>query len=137
MNTFLDLIEPTSLQAVEVLRGPNSAQYGSDAMGGSVQFLSLVPSLASPRRPRWRGNVAGCGRDSPSSERRRQPGGLGTPAGTFGMLRQRGRRGTMDEIRPGKGIDSHAAVTRFLGVSSDTLMDARLPDTEFAQYGAL
>ena len=46
VNTFLDLIEPTNLQGVEVLRGANSAQYGSDALGGSVQFLSQVPSLA-------------------------------------------------------------------------------------------
>ena len=57
VNTFLDLLEPSNLQAVEVLRGPNSAQYGSDAMGGSVQFLSVVPSLASPGSPTWRGNV--------------------------------------------------------------------------------
>ena len=32
---------------IEVLRGPNSAQYGSDALGGSVQFLSQAPSLAA------------------------------------------------------------------------------------------
>jgi len=35
----------------------------------------------------------------------------------------------------GESIDSHAAVTRFLGISSDVLMDDRLPDTGFEQYG--
>ena len=45
VNTFLDLIEPTSLQAIEVLRGPNSAQYGSDAMAAA--------SSSSRRRRRW------------------------------------------------------------------------------------
>ena len=39
------------------------------------------------------------------------------------------------EIRPGGGIDSHAAVTRFFGITSDRLMPERLPDTGFRQYG--
>ena len=38
-------------------------------------------------------------------------------------------------LRTGGGIDSHAAVTRFLGVRSDRLMDERLPDTGFSQIG--
>ncbi len=45
VNTFMDLIDPALLDSVEVLRGPNSAQYGSDALGGSLQFLSRVPSI--------------------------------------------------------------------------------------------
>jgi hemoglobin/transferrin/lactoferrin receptor protein len=52
VSTFLDLVDPALLDSVEVLRGPNSAQYGSDALGGSIQFLSRVPSvgLADGRR---------------------------------------------------------------------------------------
>ncbi|HXG64333.1 MAG TPA: TonB-dependent receptor, partial [Blastocatellia bacterium] len=46
ISTFLNLIDPTNLQAIEVLRGPNSAQYGSDAIGGSIQFLSRAPTFA-------------------------------------------------------------------------------------------
>ena len=30
------------LESIEVLRGPSSAQYGSDALGGSVQFLTAA-----------------------------------------------------------------------------------------------
>jgi outer membrane receptor for ferrienterochelin and colicin len=33
------------------------------------------------------------------------------------------------------GVDSHAAVTRFLGVPSTVLMPEHLPDTGFTQYG--
>ena len=40
------------------------------------------------------------------------------------------------DIRVGCGVDSHAAVTRFLGVRSDVLMPDRLPETGFRQYGA-
>ena len=47
VNTFLDLVEPQSLESVEVLRGPTSAQYGSDAIGGSVQFLTRTPALSA------------------------------------------------------------------------------------------
>jgi len=132
VNTFLDLIEPTSLQAIEVLRGPNSAQYGSDAIGGSVQFLSQVPSLAGGERPAWRGSYALRATSADTG----LGGNLaaGYSARTFGVFASAaGRR--INDIRPGGGIDSHAAVTRFLGVASSVLMDSRLPDTAFTQYG--
>ena len=61
--------------------------------------------------------------------------GAAYSAERFGMLINAATR-KMDRIRPGKGIDSHAAVTRFLGVSSGALMGSRLPDTGFTQYGA-
>ncbi|OFW06497.1 MAG: hypothetical protein A3H96_12540 [Acidobacteria bacterium RIFCSPLOWO2_02_FULL_67_36] len=132
VNTFLDLIEPDALQGVEVLRGPSSAQYGSDALGGSVQFLSRPPALAVPGGPRWGGMVTAGGGTS-----HRNGGGnllvsyLGRTVGVTGSVS--GRK--TGSFRPGKGIDSHAAVTRFFGIPSTTLMDDRLPDTSFDQYG--
>src|SRR4029450_13996757 len=39
------------------------------------------------------------------------------------------------DLRVGGGVDSHAAVTRFLGVPSNVLMPAHLPETGFQQYG--
>ena len=47
VNTFLDLIEPDALESIEVLRGPSSAQYGSDALGGSIQFYSRPPAVGT------------------------------------------------------------------------------------------
>lgn len=41
---YWDRIPPTELSSVEVFRGGASNLYGSDAMGGVVQFLSRVPS---------------------------------------------------------------------------------------------
>ena len=43
VGTFFSLIEPSSLETVEVLRGPNSSQYGSDVLGGVVNFISRSP----------------------------------------------------------------------------------------------
>jgi hemoglobin/transferrin/lactoferrin receptor protein len=43
----------------------------------------------------------------------------------------------VNDYRPGGGFDSHAAVTRFLGLPSDKLMSDRLPDTGFTQYGGM
>jgi hemoglobin/transferrin/lactoferrin receptor protein len=132
VNTFLDLIEPGDLNAIEIVRGPSSAQYGSDALGGSVQFLTRPPALGLQGGPRWGGTAsvsAGTGH--------RFGGGqafasyMGEKVGVTGSFS--GRRTGL--IRPGGGVDSHAAVTRFLGVPSDALMDERLPDTGFHQIG--
>jgi hemoglobin/transferrin/lactoferrin receptor protein len=131
ISTFLNLLDPSLLQAVEILRGPNSAQYGSDAIGGSIQFLSRAPSY-SPDGDNLHGragiffNSADLGFGS----------NLSTTYATksFGLLANiAGRRA--NTFRPGKGIDSHNAVTRFFGLRSDVIIGDRLPDTAFTQYG--
>jgi hemoglobin/transferrin/lactoferrin receptor protein len=133
VNTFLDLIEPTSLQAIEVLHGPNSAQYGSDALGGSIQFLSQVPSFAGDGS-RTQGLFSVSGGTASDNGGANLAAGYGR--GRFGVfVNLAGRR--VGDIRTGGGIDSHAAPTRFLGVSSDRLLPAHLPDTGFTQYGGL
>ncbi|HVF29636.1 MAG TPA: TonB-dependent receptor plug domain-containing protein, partial [Pyrinomonadaceae bacterium] len=43
INTFFNLNDASNLQAVEVLRGPNGAQYGSDSLGGTVNLLTRSP----------------------------------------------------------------------------------------------
>ncbi|MCI0486343.1 MAG: TonB-dependent receptor [Blastocatellia bacterium] len=133
ISTFLNLLEPSSLQAVEVLRGPNSAQYGSDAIGGSLQFLTRTPAF-SPDGPKLNGSVG----ISFNSADMSYGSNLST---TFGMrnfaiqMNLAGRRA--NTFRPGRGIDSHNAVTRFFGISSDLVIGDRLPDTAFTQYGGL
>jgi outer membrane receptor protein involved in Fe transport len=134
VNTFLDLIEPGALETIEIVRGPSGAQYGSDALGGSVQFFSKPPSLGVPDGPRWRGTLGGgvgTGHRFGSAT-----GVLGYTAESVGATATVSARRT-GSIRPGKGIDSHAAVTRFFGIPSNVLMDERLPDTGFEQVGGV
>lgn len=130
INTFFDLNEPTSLKAIEVLRGPNSAQYGSDSLGGTVQLVSQVPNFGGDNRE-FHGKATSSFTSSDLSFGQNLLLTYGTKH--FGILTNFvGRR--VNTLRPAKGLDSHAAVTRFLGLRSDILGD-RLPDTAFTQYG--
>ncbi len=56
-NALLNLIDPSIVQRVEVVRGPASVMYGSDALGGVVQ---VTPIDAIPRADgsfQWRGEA--------------------------------------------------------------------------------
>ena len=57
VNTFLDLVDAGSLESIEILRGPSNDQYGSDALGGTIQFLSKVPVLNTASAPRIGGQI--------------------------------------------------------------------------------
>jgi hemoglobin/transferrin/lactoferrin receptor protein len=129
INTFFNLNEPTALRAVELLRGPNSAQYGSDSLGGTVSLISRTPSLGSD-----------------TAETHGEFNTLYTSAdNSFGgsLFLTRGSRNwgayvnlaarRINRLRSADGLDGHAAVTRLLGIPSN-VVGTRLPDTAFTQY---
>jgi outer membrane receptor protein involved in Fe transport len=132
VGTFFSLIEPSSLEAVEVLRGPNSSQYGSDVHGGVVNFISQAPKYGGPNNE-FHGNAALFYKSATN-------GAGGNVLLTYGtkryglLLNTNARR--ISTLRPADGLDYHAAVTRFLGLPSD-VFGTRLPDTGFTQYGGL
>lgn len=45
-NQYVALVDSQSLDRIEVVRGPSSALYGGDAMGGVVQMLTREPDFA-------------------------------------------------------------------------------------------
>ena len=132
VGTFFSLIEPSSLETVEILRGPNSSQYGSDVHGGVVNFISHAPRYGGPD-DEFHGHT-NIFYTSPTN------GFGGNTLFTYGteryglLVNMNGRR--ISTLRPGEGLDYHAAVTRFLGLPSD-VFGTRLPDTGFTQYGGL
>ena len=130
INTFLNLIEPTAIETLEVLRGPSSAQYGSDAIGGSLQFLTTSPSGGGDRlHGSWSTGFSSADWGWGSSL------ALTYSANRVGMVANlAGHR--VSTLRTGDELDSHSALTRFLGVPSTALYD-RDPDTAFTQYGGL
>lgn len=129
VSTFQNLVEPAALEALEVLRGPNSAQYGSDSLGGALNMVSRTPSF-SPQ-PSFQASAATFYESSAHAF-----GGTLSPtysgARAAAMAHLSARR--INTLRSASGIDSHAAVTRFLGLPS-TVLGERLPDTAFTQYG--
>jgi len=132
VNTFFNLNDTSNLRAVEVIRGPNGAQFGSDSIGGSVQLVSQTP-LFTPGKSEIHGRV--------SARYNSADHGFGANSlVTFGskdlavLINLASHRG--NTLRPGGGFDSHAAVNRFLGIRSDVFGE-RSTDTAFTQYGGL
>jgi hemoglobin/transferrin/lactoferrin receptor protein len=132
VGTFFSLIEPSTLETVEILRGPNSSQYGSDVHGGVVNFISH-----SPRYGNTDSEVHGSASVFYSSPTNGFGGNTLLTYGTksYGLLMNVNAR-RISTLRPADGLDSHAAITRFLGLPSD-FFGTRLPDTGFTQYGGL
>ena len=130
INTFFNLTDASNVEAVEVLRGPNSAQYGSDSLGGTVNVLTRSP-IVGATRPEFHGEII-----PTFNSADRSLGGSGFFSyGTqkFGMAATIAAR-RINNLRTADGMDSHSAVTRFLGLPSNILYD-RNPDTAFTQYG--
>jgi hemoglobin/transferrin/lactoferrin receptor protein len=130
INTFFDLNDSVSIGAMEVLRGPNSAQYSSDSLGGTVHIVSRVPYFGSSDAEA-QGEIA----TIYSSPTNTFGGSVVTSYGTakVGILGAVAAR-RVNTLRPADGLDSHAAVTRFLGLRSDIFGDDRSPDTAFTHY---
>lgn len=131
INTFFNLNDPTSLRAVEVLRGPNTAQYGSDGLGGTVQLVSRQPEFGFDR-PEWHGEFNNFFTSADLSYGSNALVTYGTKR--FGLLTNVMAR-RANTLRPGGGIDSHSSITRFLGLPSNITGESRLTDTAFTQYG--
>lgn len=47
-NQYYALVDPWSIEKIEVVRGPGSALYGSDAMGGVVNVKTTTPRFKDP-----------------------------------------------------------------------------------------
>ncbi len=130
INTFFNLNEPSNLQSIEVLRGASSAQYGSDALGGTVNLLTKTPFFGTDKAE-FHGEI----NTNFNSADRSFGGSTLFNYGTNklgGYINLAARR--INNLRTAGGIDSHSALTRFLGLPSTVLYE-RSPDTDFAQYG--
>ena len=130
VSTFQNLVDTAGLETVEFLRGPDSAQFGSDSIGGAVELVSKAPMLSGGG---WREHGdASTFYESATQAFGTQVGGV-VSGERFGLITNLAAR-RVNTSRTGGGLDSHAAVTRFLGLPSDVL-GTRLPDTAFTQYG--
>lgn len=124
-------VDGGAVDNIEVVRGGGSVQYGSDALGGTVQYLTAPPLFGNSGAPTIGGTVEIAGATA--------DGSLSGQADIDLRLRPASVRAGVNrrhvgDIRAGGGIDSHAAVTRFLGLPS-TILGSRQRDTSFSQAG--
>ncbi len=128
-NQYLATVDPGFVERVEVSRGPNSMQYGSDSLGGTLNLLPPRPFIA-PGRAQFHGELVPFFRsaDVAGGSNLRLSYGRDNWHLLGGGSYRRGQ-----DLRTGDGGDSHAAVTRFLGLPS-SLLGERLQDTAFTQW---
>lgn len=49
-NQYFNTIDPLSIERIEVMLGSGSVQYGSDAIGGTIQVLTINPEFSEKAR---------------------------------------------------------------------------------------
>lgn len=135
-NQYLAYLEPSQAERMEMVLGPTSSQYGSDALGGTLQVLTRSLQLSSGDRPEWHGKVLVSGFSADFST---QAGGellFGTRK--FALM-VGGTHRQHQDLRAGGGTDSRNALRVYLGLNEDQIRDLlgnRLQDTAFRQGGA-
>ena len=133
INTFLNMIDSSTLDSIEILRGPMSAQYGGDAIGGSVQALTRAPML-SDTTPIFRGGMSLFGDTATSSFGSSMYASYATRH--LGMVADvAGQR--INNMAAPAGIDSHSAFYRYFGVPSNVFVGDKTPETAFTPYGGM
>lgn len=130
-NQYLALIEPSQAERLEALLGPASAQYGSDALGGTINVLTATPAFAPALSGEWQ--AFGASADASGGSQGKLTFGTKRVAVLLG-----GGWHKHNDLRAGGGADSRHALRRFLGLSPPqirSLLGSRQPETSFTQYG--
>lgn len=127
---YLATVPIQSAGTVELVRGPASVQYGSDGLGGTINVIAEAPFFPT-QQTEVHGQFGLQFGSADASGGSSFKVGIGNPRFN---LTTAGFFTRVNDLKTGGGLDSHAAVTRFLGISSKVLGD-RLQDTAFTQYG--
>lgn len=129
-SQYLAWVDAASVDRIEIVRGPGSVLYGSDALGGTIQVFSSRPTFSS-KGTHVGGDVSATFGSAEKSAAGDANIVIQAPGAAF---RIGGSTRKVNDLRGGDTIDSHAAVTRFLGVPS-TVIDTRMKDTSYEQSG--
>lgn len=134
-NQYLAFIEPSQARRVEALLGPAGVQYGSDALGGTINVLTELSSFSTAGRMDFRGDLQTFGASADASGGAHLKISLGT---SRLALLAGGSWRRQNDLRAGGGMDSRHVFTRFFGLLAEQvrrLTGERMQDTGFAQYG--
>lgn len=127
-SQYVAWLPAADLDRAEVVRGPASAQYGSDSMGGTIALFSVPPRAAAG--PAAMANVV----LGTANQLRGADAALSMSNRAVGF-RVGGSSLATSDMRSGRAEDSHAAVTRFLGLPS-SVIGPRLEQTGYRQSAA-
>ena len=134
-NQYLAFVDPGQAQRIEAMLGPASSQFGSDALGGTIQVLTPSPLLARgmQRRVTASANLfAASGDESAGADAFVSVAGQSFTT----MFGGSGRR--LSDVRGGQGRDSHHVLRRLFGLGDEEIREvtgARQQGTGFAQSG--
>ncbi len=128
-SQYLAWLPAADVDRIEIVRGPASAQYGSDALGGAVGVFSPRLSWAGPSSVRGTLGVTAAA----ANQLRTSDVAAGYSRSGV-SLRASASLGAVSDLRAGGGIDSHSALTRFLGIPSTVIGDT-LEHTGYSMHG--
>ena len=135
-NQYLAFVAPDQVQRIEAMLGPASSQFGSDALGGAIQVVTTAPRFASSvERFKVNGEVSLLGAsadESAGAEASAFVAGQGITLSAGGSWRR------LNDVRAGKGRDSHHVLRRLFGLSDQQIQDvtgSHQKDTGFTQSG--
>jgi len=135
-NQYLAFAEPSQAQRVEAMLGPASSQYGSDALGGAIQLITLSPAFGDGGRISINGEIQTFAASADASGGADAKISIGSQRLAW-LVGGSWRR--HNDLRAGGGRDSRHVFKRFFGLSDDLVRDlygSRQQDTGFTQYGA-
>lgn len=118
-------LDPFIADRIEVVRGPATLQYGSDAIGGAINVLSRRPPSASQGEVSFNAEAsAGFSTAHRSTEGAFSFDGASGPVGISGTI----------VARDARGLETPNVETAFeSGDNSDPLVSGKLPYTDFTQ----
>ncbi|HJU45110.1 MAG TPA: TonB-dependent receptor [Vicinamibacterales bacterium] len=131
-SQYMAWLPAADVDHIELVRGPASTQYGSDALGGTVGVFARPLSSIAPRLGGTAGFTLGV-----ANQLRTSDAAASYSRGAF-SFRGGASFASADDLRAGQGVDSHSAVTRFLGLPSTTI-GTKLENTGYthsAVFGA-
>ena len=134
-NQYLALLEPSQVQRVEAMLGPTGSQYGSDALGGTINVITLPPRFNDKPGLALHGEFNAFGASADASGGTSIQLSVGNPWMSW-IVGATGRR--HNTLRSGDGADSHNVFHRYFGLTdaqTKELVGNRLQDTDFAQFG--
>ena len=134
-NQYLAFADPSQAQRIEAMLGPSSSQFGSDAMGGTIQLLTPAPRFNGSSGLGANGSVnlfAASADESGGGDATVFVRGSKASLGIGGAWRE------LNDLRAGQGRDSHHVLTRLFGLSDDQIREidgGRQTGTGFSQSG--